>query len=706
MADEATRIVLNIDANLNQINKKLARLTGDSDKQFKKITFNANSFEKKFQKSMRDTAAAVSVMHGPLGGVASRVTAIGSIVGNTSLAMAGFLGTTAAMTFGMHKAVQAFIAFETQQFTTEAVIKATGAAAGKTGKDIEDLARNVALGTLASRQEARAAATQLLTFKSIAGDNFDRTLTAAQDLAASGFGTLTSSTVQLAKALEDPVQGLSALRRVGVSFTPVQRNMIKNFMDMGQVAEAQNVILKAVEEQVGGAGVAAGKGLAGAYDTLSENTGILLERWGRQITEGLRLKEILSGIAEEIGDINAAAEMGIGPIDRFMLRLQGVDIDQALKMRNSPLHKAMSNAFQLPVDSPDTSVRDTENLRAFIAAEKERARMTRDQITAEKDAEAIMRRAREEGIYLTKEQAVNQANLNMMIAGQVEAHEKFAQVRMGVHDQIRMRELEAEALMAVAGSASEYANAIEFARMKARLLNEAEKEGITITPAYRAEIERLATAYSESGKAAEDALKNIEAQTQFSGEVASTIQSSFTSLFSAIVEGGKSAGDVVADLGKKLAGMAAQEATFRLLGAVLPGVFGAGGFLNLRAAANGGVFSGPGINEYSGKVVDKPTIFPFAKGAGLMGEAGPEAVLPLTRIGGKLGVRAQGGGGGTEINIINQAPVEISTEKQTDASGREINNIVIREVNKGLAQGRVDPGMGRFGARPRPVRRG
>lgn len=67
--------------------------------------------------------------------------------------------------------------------------------------------------------------------------------------------------------------------------------------------------------------------------------------------------------------------------------------------------------------------------------------------------------------------------------------------------------------------------------------------------------------------------------------------------------------------------------------------------------ANGGVYSGAGISQFSSSVVNKPTLFPFAKGIGLMGEAGPEAILPLTRINGELGVKAVSGGGGDVYNV-------------------------------------------------------
>jgi lambda family phage tail tape measure protein len=70
------------------------------------------------------------------------------------------------------------------------------------------------------------------------------------------------------------------------------------------------------------------------------------------------------------------------------------------------------------------------------------------------------------------------------------------------------------------------------------------------------------------------------------------------------------------------------------------------------ASAKGNVFDTPGLSAYSNSVVSSPTIFPFAKGAGLMGEAGPEAIMPLTRTaGGQLGVRALGGAGATAISV-------------------------------------------------------
>jgi len=89
--------------------------------------------------------------------------------------------------------------------------------------------------------------------------------------------------------------------------------------------------------------------------------------------------------------------------------------------------------------------------------------------------------------------------------------------------------------------------------------------------------------------------------------------------------------------------------------------FSGGAYSNLSLNAKGGVYSSSDLSSYSGQIVSSPTLFAFAKGAGLMGEAGPEAIMPLTRAAdGSLGVRAitgGGGGGGTSISV--SAPVTV-----------------------------------------------
>ncbi len=97
----------------------------------------------------------------------------------------------------------------------------------------------------------------------------------------------------------------------------------------------------------------------------------------------------------------------------------------------------------------------------------------------------------------------------------------------------------------------------------------------------------------------------------------------------------------------------------------------AGGFGTI-ANAKGNVFTAPALSAHSNTIVSKPTIFPFAKGIGLMGEAGPEAIMPLRRTpDGRLGVAAAGGGNARPITINVNMP-EGSTRKSANQAATAI----------------------------------
>jgi phage-related protein len=103
---------------------------------------------------------------------------------------------------------------------------------------------------------------KLLTFKELAasagevGGEFDRATQAAINLAAAGFGSAETNAVQLGKALQDPIKGLTALSRSGVTFTEVEKERIKALVESNKVSEAQILILEAIETQVGGTALA------------------------------------------------------------------------------------------------------------------------------------------------------------------------------------------------------------------------------------------------------------------------------------------------------------------------------------------------------------------------------------------------------------------------------------------------------------------
>ena len=111
-------------------------------------------------------------------------------------------------------------------------------------------------------ESIKAVQTKLATFGELtktvgeAGGAFDRATLAALDLAATGFGSAESNAVQLGKALQDPVKGLTSLGRAGVTFTDAERDRIAALVESNKIGEAQAVVLDAIEKQVGGTAAA------------------------------------------------------------------------------------------------------------------------------------------------------------------------------------------------------------------------------------------------------------------------------------------------------------------------------------------------------------------------------------------------------------------------------------------------------------------
>ena len=279
--------------NIEKAQKPLKDLT--------KATAKTTKGSKGMQNTMRDLAGSIAAVQGPLGPVAGRISAIGAIMGRVSVAGLLLTGGLVAIGASFVKMVKAGSNAESQFLKLEALLKATGGASQQTGADIEQMAVQIGQGTLASVQGVRDAAGVLLTFKSISGNTFKEVLALSQDLAAVGFGSVKTAALQLGKALEEPEIGLSALRRVGVSFSEEQKEMIKVMSLTGRQAEAQAMILKALKEQVGGAGEGAAGGLAGAFDTLGENITLFFEQSAIASGTISLLTSAVQGLADAIG---------------------------------------------------------------------------------------------------------------------------------------------------------------------------------------------------------------------------------------------------------------------------------------------------------------------------------------------------------------------------------------------------------------------
>ena len=213
---------------------------------------------------------------------------------------------------------------------------------------------------------------------------------------------------------------------------------------------------------------------------------------------------------------------------------------------------------------------------------------------------------------------------------------------------------------------------------------------------------------------------------QSANDVAGQTKSLFTNAFSGMedavanfaITGKLSFSDfaksIIADMARIATRQAASGLLSSLAGTAIGAYFGGGAAAGatsfgsdiggaITANAKGGVYDSPSLSSFSNQVHDKPQMFAFAKGAGIFAEAGPEAIMPLTRTaGGELGVRALGGGGGgagggntfnfpVSVSVQTAGDGSAPTQEDTTQLGKGIQQAAKTEAETAIAKG-LQPG--------------
>ncbi len=199
-------------------------------------------------------------------GMAARAGAI-----STALRALGPVGLGAAAVIG-----GLFLAFDGARKAEDELsginqaLARTGAAATLTARDVQALAESLSRHSMSSRAELLQAEQELMQYHSVLGANFEKTLQLSADLSAALGGTLSANVKLLGAALDEPEQALENLERAGVRFTESQRDLIESLAESGRKFEAQQAILDAVADSVGGADAGAQSGLTGRVKGLTE----------------------------------------------------------------------------------------------------------------------------------------------------------------------------------------------------------------------------------------------------------------------------------------------------------------------------------------------------------------------------------------------------------------------------------------------------
>lgn len=225
-----------------------------------------------------------------------------------------------------------------------------------------------------------------------------------------------------------------------------------------------------------------------------------------------------------------------------------------------------------------------------------------------------------------------------------------------------------------------------------------------VVAAVQIGIELLGAAFGLMGDKAEEELSNIDKMIQSLDDALTEFGNRFTDeLVTMIREGKANWGDFVDYVIEELLRITVQYAITEPLLQGIRALYGA-------AFADGGVFGRGNVMAFAdGGVVSGPTIFPMANGLGLMGEAGPEAVMPLKRgSDGRLGVSFDGLDGMIGSVTVNNYGSGEATVRETRGSNgaRNVEVLIEETVRRGMSYGRYDDTMrGTFGIPRRPATR-
>jgi uncharacterized protein YoxC len=266
--------------------------------------------------------AATTGAQNSLSGLQKKVSGISRGIGR----VVGALGITlgfAAIVNGFKDAVTAAEEARVANDRIEAIAKSMdefGTQTAKVTKRIQDYADSQEMTVGVDAEVIKATQAKLLTFRNLTktadtmGGSFDRATIAAIDMASAGFGSAESNATQLGKALNDPIKGITALNRAGITFTEDQKKLIESLVESGKVLEAQDIILTEIESQVGGtaeATVTASQRMNIAFGEIQEKVGTALLPVLDEFSQWLATPEGKAKLQEIVDGLVAIIEQGI-----------------------------------------------------------------------------------------------------------------------------------------------------------------------------------------------------------------------------------------------------------------------------------------------------------------------------------------------------------------------------------------------------------
>ena len=595
------------------------------------------------------------------------------------------VGVTAPLAIMGATSVQAFREQNKAIAQVEAGLKSTAGQVGFTSQELQKMASDLQNKTLFGDEVILKDATaQLLTFTNISGQNFARTQQAALDLATRLDGDLKGASIQLGKALNDPVANLSALSRSGIQFSEDQKEVIKSLAETGQLAEAQTIILDELNKQYGGSAEAAAEAdggftqLANSFGDLQEEIGRLLVQYLRPIVDRLKtFVQFLQNTSDGTKTLAlgvAAIAAAIGPVLLILPNLvSGIKMAQtAFALLNTTM---LANPFGLVAAGltvlvgaiimlTDETKEAVTAVDALTEANKgltleEQKRNIEEQIQKQQEIVDGLKAERDAKQAIVDQgyggKAIKEANeANAAYAAATSQLDEMNAMLTDVNEQLNSNAESNEAAAAttntltlemVKASAEAYKLQQELAKLGTQA-DELVDTDVNLNEAFfgkvepdleLAEFDMVEEVFGDEDElaAAGDKIRATALQAQETMQaVAANIGGFFTRTFEGVIAGTTTFKDALLQALKAIAiKLAAMVATFAILSAFIPG------FAATAGGLKGFVGQGLGLPQFSeGGIVSGPTL-------GLVGEypgasTNPEVIAPLDKLRGMLGGQA------------------------------------------------------------------
>ncbi len=270
----------------------------------------------------------------------AKIVKIAAAAGTVMIAALGIR----ALFRGVRGMLQAAIEGEETFVVLKATLEATGHAAGFTADELQAMASQLQGVTKFSDEAIKETMAIVATFKKIKGDIFKDAVVSILDMATVLKQDARQGAIQLGKALNDPILGVTALGRAGIQFTVQQKEMIKQLVETGRVAAAQGMIMDELKGQMGGAAFAAATTLGGKLTILKNAWADLQEVMGLAIFKGMRARALFDKLSEGM--------KGLEPIGKAIGKALGVAIRFSIAtiMSIKPLWGILLDAFKMYVN--------------------------------------------------------------------------------------------------------------------------------------------------------------------------------------------------------------------------------------------------------------------------------------------------------------------------------------------------------------------